>query len=353
MKFPAEIVGRLRSFYEGRSVCVTGGAGFIGGHLVDALLSLGGVIYILDDLSSSTLDHVASLMELEPERVKFVHGSILDDDALGDACEKSQTVFHLAAIGSVPRSIVEPQRSWSVNATGTVRVMEAARRFWCPDGGRPDPAARQRVVLAASSAAYGDDPSLPKIETQYPRPLSPYAASKLAGEHILASWSSSYGISTASVRFFNVFGPRQPADSAYAAVIPAFSKKLLAGERPIIFGDGKQSRDFTSVTNAVLATLLAGACERHLAGEVFNVGTGGRVDLLELAALMADLCGVPHLTPELRPARVGDVPHSLADFSRARDVLGYQPVESLRDGLEETLAWARREMAGSEKGLGA
>jgi nucleoside-diphosphate-sugar epimerase len=353
MKFPAEIVGRLRSFYEGRSVCVTGGTGFIGGHLVDALLSLGATISIIDDLSSSTLDHIASLMELEPERVRFVHGSILDDDALADACDGVQSIFHLAAIGSVPKSIEEPQRSWSVNATGTVRVMEAARAEWSPDGRRPNPADRLRVVLAASSAAYGDDPSLPKVETQYPKPLSPYAASKLAGEHILASWSSSYGISTASTRFFNVFGPRQPADSAYAAVIPAFTKRLLSGERPVIFGDGLQSRDFTSVTNAVLAVLLAGACERHLVGEVFNVGTGSRINLLELAAMMAELCGVPHLTPELRPARVGDVPHSLADFSRARDILGYQPVESLRDGLDETLAWARREMAGSEKGLGA
>lgn len=353
MKFPAEMVSRLRTFYEGRTVCVTGGAGFIGGHLIDALLSLGGAISIIDDLSSSSLDHVASLIELEPERVRFVHGSILDDDALSDACEGADTVFHLAAIGSVPRSVSEPQRSWSVNATGTVRVMEAVRAVWCPGGQRPDPTRRQRVVLAASSAAYGDDPALPKVESQYPRPLSPYAASKLAGEHILASWSSSYGISAASTRFFNVFGPRQPADSAYAAVIPAFTKRLLSGERPVIFGDGLQSRDFTSVTNAVLAVLLAGACESHLTGEVFNIGTGSRINLLELAAIMAELCGVPHLTPELRPARVGDVPHSLADFSRARDVLGYQPIETLRDGLDETLAWARREMAGSEKGLGA
>ncbi len=297
----------------------------------------------------STLDNLAGLMELEPERVRFVHGSILDDEAMADAAQGAQTIIHLAAIGSVPRSVADPQRSWSVNATGTVRVMEAARHEWCPDGKAPDPASRNRVILAASSAAYGDDPALPKVETQYPRPLSPYAASKLAGEHILASWAASYGISTASTRFFNVFGPRQPADSAYAAVIPAFTKKLLAGEAPVIFGDGKQSRDFTSVTNAVLATLLAGACEKKLVGEVFNIGTGNRITLLELAALMAELCGVPHLKPELKPARVGDVPHSLADFSRARDILGYRPVETLRDGLDETLAWARREMAGTGK----
>lgn len=347
MKFPADTVERLRRHYEGRTVCVTGGAGFIGGHMVDALLSLGAVISVIDDLSSSTLDHLAGLIELEPERVRFVHGSILDDAAVADAVEDATTIIHLAAIGSVPRSIVDPQRSWSVNATGTVRIMEAARHEWCKDG-KP-PAGKERVVLAASSAAYGDDPALPKVETQYPRPLSPYAASKLAGEHILASWAASFGISTASVRFFNVFGPRQPADSAYAAVIPAFSKKLLNGEAPVIFGDGKQSRDFTSVTNAVLATLLAGACEKKLVGEVFNIGTGNRIDLLDLAALMAELCGVPHLKPELRPARVGDVPHSLADFSRARDILGYKPVETLRDGLDETLAWARREMAGTGK----
>jgi nucleoside-diphosphate-sugar epimerase len=347
MKFPAETVDRLRRHYEGRSVCVTGGAGFIGGHLVDALMSLGADIVVIDDLSSSTLDHLAGVIELEPERIRFVHGSILDDAALADAVEGAQTIFHLAAIGSVPRSIVEPQRSWSVNATGTVRVMETARAEWCKDGKPSEPTNRNRVVFAASSSAYGDDPVLPKVETQYPRPLSPYAASKLAAEHILASWSTSYGISTASTRFFNVFGPRQPADSAYAAVIPAFTRRLLLGEAPVIFGDGKQSRDFTSVTNAVLAQLLAGACERHLKGEVFNVGTGNRIDLLELATLMAELCGVPHLRPEFRPARVGDVPHSLADFSRASEILGYQPVESLRDGLDETLAWARREMAGT------
>lgn len=349
MKFPAETVERLKRHYEGRSVCVTGGAGFIGGHLVDALMSLGATIAVIDDLSSSTLDHLAGVIELEPERIRFVHGSILDDAAMADAADSAQTIFHLGAIGSVPRSIVDPQRSWSVNATGTVRVLEAARAEWCKDGKAPDPGQRQRVVFAASSAAYGDDPSLPKVETQYPRPLSPYAASKLAGEHILASWSASFGISTASTRFFNVFGPRQPADSAYAAVIPAFSKKLLAGEAPVIFGDGKQSRDFTSVTNAVLAVLLAGACERHLVGEVFNIGTGGRVSLLELAAMMAELCAVPHIRPEFRPARVGDVPHSLADFSKAQSILGYEPVEYLRDGLDETLAWARREMAGTAK----
>jgi nucleoside-diphosphate-sugar epimerase len=341
MKLPAGTVERLRRHYEGRAVCVTGGAGFIGGHLIDALLSLGATISVIDDLSNSTLSHLAGLIELEPERIRFVHGSILDDDAMADAAEGAGTIFHLAAVGSVPLSVAHPQRAWSVNATGTVRVLEAARKAW----GRPAPS--NRVVFAASSSAYGDDPSLPKVETQPPRALSPYAASKLAGEHALAAWSHSYGISTASLRYFNIFGPRQSADSAYAAVIAAFAKRLLAGEPPLIYGDGSQSRDFTSVTNAVLATLVAGACERPLAGEVFNVGTGRRVTILELARIMAERAGMPHLQPEFAPARAGDVPHSLADFSRARQVLGYEPIASLEDGLEETMAWYKREMAGS------
>ena len=163
----------------------------------------------------------------------------------------------------------------------------------------------------------------------------------------MAAWAHSFGLSTASLRYFNIFGPRQSADSAYAAVIAAFAKRLLAGEAPIIYGDGSQSRDFTSVTNAVLATLLAGASERPLAGEVFNVGTGRRVTILELARVMADRAGMPHLQPEFAPVRAGDVPHSLADYSQAREILGYEPIASLEDGLEETMAWYKREMAGS------
>jgi nucleoside-diphosphate-sugar epimerase len=344
MRLPADIVTRLRRHYEGRPVCVTGGAGFIGGHLVDALLSLGCSIAVIDDLSNSRLDHLAGLIELEPERVRFVHGSILDDDALEDATSEARTIFHLAALGSVPRSVAEPQRTWSVNATGTVRVLEAARRAWAGKE-RPFSGAGERVVFAASSSAYGDDPALPKVETQLPRPVSPYAASKLAGESAMTAWARSYGLSTVSLRYFNIFGPRQPADSAYAAVIAAFAKRLLTGAPPIIYGDGKQSRDFTNVTNAVLATLLAGSAERPLAGEVINIGTGRRITLLELARLMADQTGRAGVQPELAPVRPGDVPHSLADISRARELLGYTPLVSLEAGLEETLAWFKREPA--------
>lgn len=347
MKIPAETFGRLQAFYSGRTVCVTGGAGFIGGHLVDALLSLGATITVIDDLSNSTLAHLSELIDLEPERVRFVQASILDDEAVADATDGARTVFHLAALGSVPRSLAEPQRTWSVNATGTLRVLEAARR-----------ARSQRVVFAASSSAYGDDPTIPKVETQMPRPMSPYAASKLAGEHLLSTWSACYGLSTISLRYFNIFGPRQPGDSAYAAVIAAFARRMLMGEQPVIYGDGRQSRDFTGVSNAVLATLLAGASDRPLAGEVVNIGTGRRTTLLQLAGLIAGIiakdasaAGMPaSLQPIFEPPRPGDVLHSLADLTRARDLLGYAPVIGLEESLEETIAWCRQSLAGAAGG---
>ncbi len=346
MKLPADIVQRLRRHYDHRPVCVTGGAGFIGGHLVDALLSVGATITVIDDLSNSTIAHLADLIDLEPERVRFVQGSILDDEAVAEAVGRggagggapARTVFHLAALGSVPRSIAEPQRTWSVNATGTVRILEAARR-----------AKAERMVLAASSSAYGNDPALPKVETQLPAPASPYAASKLAGEEALGAWSRAYGLSTVSLRYFNIFGPRQSPESDYAAVIPAFAKRILAGEPPLIHGDGEQSRDFTFVANAVLATLLAGASEKPLAGEVVNVGTGRRVTLRELARAMTAIVeremGGSHPEPVFGPARAGDVRHSLADLTRARALLSYGPIATLEEGLAETIAHLRQALA--------
>lgn len=339
MKLPSDIVARLRPFYEGRRVCITGGAGFIGGHLADALLALGASITIIDDLSNADASHIAELMELDAERIRFLHASILDDEALVEATDGARSIFHLAALGSVPKSIEAPQRTWSVNATGTVRVLEAARR------GRAE-----RVIFSASSSAYGDDPTLPKVETALPRPISPYAVSKLAGEGLMYAWARSYAVSTVSLRYFNIFGPRQSADSAYAAVIAAFAKRLLNHEAPVIFGDGGHSRDFTFVSNAVLANLLAGASPKPLAGEVVNIGTGTRIDLLELARTMAELCSAPHLAPVHEPDRAGDVRHSQADLSRARELLGYQPVTTLRDGLEETVAWYRELYAGTTRG---
>lgn len=351
MKLPADVVARLRGKYQGRSVCVTGGAGFIGGHLCDALLSVGATITVIDDLSNSTAEHVASLMDLEPKRVRFVHGSVLDDDALleaigrgatGDGC---QIVFHLAAIGSVPKSIANPQRSWSVNATGTVRVLVAASSK-PPAGPR---SAVERVVLASSSSVYGDPtvavgaslPPLPKVETMLPRPMSPYAASKLAAESLLAAWANSYKMSTVSLRYFNVFGPRQSPESEYAAVVAAMAKRILAGQPPQIYGDGRQSRDFTFVGNAVLGTLLAGVAEWPFRGEAINIAAGRRTSVLELAQMLGRACGADQKPPELRPERSGDVRDSLADLGRAREMLGYEPVTSLEAGIVETMAYYR------------
>lgn len=332
-------------------MCVTGGAGFIGGHLCDALLSLGATITVIDDLSNSTAEHIASLMDLEPKRVRFVHGSVLDDDALleaigrgatGDGC---QIIFHLAAIGSVPRSVANPQRSWSVNATGTVRVLVAATAK--PPTGPRVPV--DRVVLASSSSVYGDSaltvgaslPPLPKIETMLPRPMSPYAASKLAAESLLAPWSNCYNLSTVALRFFNVFGPRQSPDSEYAAVVPAIARRLLAGQAAQIYGDGRQSRDFTFVGNAVLGTLMAGVADWPFRGEAVNIAAGRRTSVLELAQMLARACGSDGRPPEFRPERSGDVRDSLADLGRAREMLGYEPVTSLEAGIVETMAYYR------------
>lgn len=335
VKLPAEVVARLRALYDGKRVCVTGGAGFIGGHLVDALLALGAQVSVIDDLSTGELDALAPHLEVSPDQLSFVNGSILDDAALRDALKGVSLVFHLAAVGSVPRSMENPARSWDVNATGTMRVLEESRR-----------AKAKRVVFAASSSAYGDTPTLPKVEAMPTRPMSPYAASKVAAEALMASWCRAFGLDTVSLRYFNVFGQRQKADGPYAAVIPVFARRLLAGERPVIFGDGQQSRDFTFVANAVLATLLAGAHDGALAGEVINVGAGTRTTLIELAHELAEAClGDAGQSiarePEHRAARPGDVMHSLADISKAQQTLGYRPVIGLKQGLAETIAWHR------------
>lgn len=337
MKLPADKVHRLRPFYNGRTVCVTGGAGFIGGHLVDALLSLGASIRVLDDLSNSTLEHLAELIELEPERVRFLRGSILDDDALMEALSGASTAFHLGAVCSVQRSVDDPQRSFSVNATGTMRLLQAAKKTNSLAG-----TGVERVVFASSSSPYGDDPVLPRVETQLPRPLSPYAASKLAAEHLLSVHARCYGMSTISLRLFNVFGPRQPSDSPYSGVIAAFARRLMAGEPPVIFGDGLQTRDFTFVSDAVLAFLLAGANKVPPRGEVVNIGTGRSVTLLELARLMAQAAGAASIHPVLQPERPADVKHSLANIDLARELIGYEPMNSLEAGLVELIEWCKQ-----------
>jgi nucleoside-diphosphate-sugar epimerase len=259
-----------------------------------------------------------------------VHGSILEPEALEDAMRGADLVFHLAAMGSVPRSIKEPERCFDVNLTGTLRVAQAAR-----DAGTT------RWVFSGSSSAYGDDESLPKLESQLPRPISPYAASKVASEYVVRAWAVSYGLAGLSLRYFNVFGPGQPADSAYSAVIAAFISRLLRGESPAVFGDGQQSRDFTHVSNAVYANLLAGSSRREHRGEVVNVGCGRRTSLLELLDILGPLTGSPGVQAQHQPARDGDVRHSLADLTRAGELLGYRPITTLEDGLAATVEWYR------------
>ncbi len=330
IRLPAKLADSLRGLYDNRRVCVTGGAGFIGGHLVDALTSLGASVTVIDDLSNSTAEHLAGLIEMDPGRVRFVHASILDEPAMQRAVESSSVVFHLAAICSVPRSVEDPARAWAVNATGVLRVLEAARH-----------AGVRRVVYSASSSAYGNATQMPVDETVIPSPLSPYAASKLAGESLLTAYAESYGMSALSLRYFNIFGPRQPAGSPYSGVVPIFASKLLAGERPRILGDGSQTRDFTYVGNAVLANLLAGVSSAPLTGQVVNIGAGVRTSIAELATRMIEAFGLTSLTPDFGPPRTGDVLHSCADIRRAKDLIGYEPITGFEEGLRLTLEWWR------------
>ena len=316
---------------RGARTLVTGGAGFIGSHLSLALAAAGAEVAVLDDLSGG--GDPAAL----PGSVRFVRGSILDLALLADVTAGCRFVFHQAALGSVPRSVQQPRLYHDVNVTGTLNVLEAARAAGTV----------RRVMFAASSSAYGDNPTLPKVETMPPAPLSPYAANKVAAEAMMSAHAHSYGLDTVCLRYFNIFGPRQSPDNAYAAVIAAFAKAIVNGRRPVIFGDGEQSRDFTCVDNVVRANLLAATVPGPLNGAVVNIACGQRVTVTELAMEMAALLGRPELTPEYRPERTGDVKHSLADLSVARRLLGYEPVVGFREGLRVTVEWYR-EFLGSE-----
>jgi nucleoside-diphosphate-sugar epimerase len=310
--------------FRGVRALVTGGAGFIGSHLVEALTALGASVVVLDNLAGGSRENIA------PFKPELIHASVLDESAVARATADCKFVFHLAALGSVPNSVARPREYHDVNVTGTLNVLEAARA-----------AGVQRLMFAASSSAYGETPQLPKVESIPPSPLSPYAANKIAGEAMLAAWSASYGIDTASLRYFNIFGPRQNANSAYAAVIAAFAKAIIAGNPPTIFGDGLQSRDFTFVHNAVHANLLAARSARPIGGAVINIACGRSINLNQLAPLIADLLGHPNLKPVYAPERAGDVKHSLADLSRAKALLGYEPIVDFETGLKPTVEWYR------------
>jgi UDP-glucose 4-epimerase len=306
---------------------VTGGAGFIGSNLAIALVRAGEQVRVLDNLVTGTWDHldeVAGSAQLE-----CMTGDIREPATLAQACRGIEVVFHEAGLGSVPRSIEDPVESDSVNCGGTVRVLHAASQ-----------AGVRRVVFAASSSAYGDTPTLPKQEDMRPSPLSPYAVGKLAAEHYLRVFSGVYGLETVALRYFNVFGPRQRPDGAYAAAIPRFVWAGITGSRPIVYGDGETTRDFCYVDNAVHANLLAAQTPRALRGEIANVAGGRRVSLNDLLREIGQVLGHP-LEVEHAEARAGDVRHSLADITRAHDLLGYEPLATWEDGLPSTVAYLR------------
>ena len=301
---------------------VTGGAGFIGSHLVEALLDRGRPVRVVDNLATG---HRENLAHLEG-RYEWVEGDLASFEVARRAAEGAEFVFHQAAIPSVPRSVAEPIESHGAGPTATLNVLEASRL-----------AGVRRVMFAASSSAYGDAAELPKHEGMLPMPLSPYAAGKLAGEHYVRVYARTMGLDGVSLRYFNVFGPRQDPSSPYSGVISAFASRMKRGERPTIYGDGSQTRDFTYVANAVAANLLAMEAGAPLLGEAYNVGTGGRVSLLDLVAALNAILGTA-LEPEFRPARAGDVAHSQASLERIVEGLGYRPVVGFEEGLRRTVA---------------
>jgi len=305
---------------------VTGGAGFIGSNLVEALLARGASVRVLDDFSTGKRENLASL----EGDLEVVEGDVRDYRAVRRAVEGVEAIFHEAALPSVARSIDDPVGSNDVNVRGTLQVILAARA-----------AGVRRVVYASSSSVYGDAPNLPKAETMAPSPLSPYAVQKLAGELYARIALGLFGVEVLSLRYFNVFGPRQDPEGEYAAVIPRFALAALSGKSPTIFGDGRQSRDFTYVANVVEANLRALEAPREAVGEVFNVGSGERHTLLDLVRALGKIAGRPEFAARHGPARAGDVRHSQASIEKARAILGYEPRVSFEEGLERTLAWFR------------
>ena len=303
---------------------VTGGAGFIGSSIARALLARGDGVRIVDNFSTGKRENLADIID----RVELLEGDIRDEKVLGKAIAGVEVVFHEAAIASVPQSMAEPLENHAVNATGTMRVLEAARR-----------AGVRRVVYAASSAAYGDEPTLPKVETMPPAPISPYGATKLAGEVAMQVYARAFGLETVCLRYFNVFGPRPDPKSEYAAVIPKFITAALAGKQPRIFGDGKQSRDFCHIDNVVEANFAAAAADAGRAsGRVFNVGCGESIDLNRVVALIGDILG-KKLEALHEPERAGDIKHSWGDVSAARAALGFRASVSFTEGLRRTIEW--------------
>ena len=310
-----------------RQYLVTGGAGFIGSSLARALIARGDRVRIIDNFSSGKRENLADIAS----SVELIEGDILDDAAIARAVAGVEVVFHEAAIPSVPKSMAEPLENHAANATGTLNVLHHAKR-----------AGVRRLVYAASSAAYGENPVQPKVETMVPAPISPYGASKLAGETYCQVYAAAYGLETVCLRYFNVFGPRQDPQSEYAAVIPKFVTMALAGKTPTIFGDGEQSRDFCFIDNIIEANFKgASAPAATASGRVFNVACGVATTLNQVVALIGDLLG-RKLEARHDAERAGDIKHSLADIAAARAGLGYTAAVSFTEGLRRTIEWYKK-----------
>ena len=307
---------------------VTGGAGFIGSNTVDELVRRGHSVVVLDDLSSGKEDSLAEVRN----KITFIKGSITDIEVVRKAMHEAEYVLHLGARTSVPRSVKDPIETNKINIDGTLNVLVAAKELKV-----------KRVVFAASSSAYGETPTLPKVETMQPQPISPYGVTKFVGELYGQTFGRCYGLENVALRYFNIFGSRQDPSSPYSGVLAKFCTAFLEDTPPVVFGDGEQTRDFTHVENAVQANLLA--CEApNVSGKVFNVGFGGRVSLNEVLRELGKITGKT-LEAKYEPPREGDIRDSQADISQAREFLGYSPQVSFEEGLARTFEWYRETQA--------
>lgn len=310
---------------EMKNVLITGGAGFIGSHIAEALVARGCHVTVIDNLSSGHLKNLDGLND----QINFVEGDIRDEALLLDVTKGCDVVFHQAAVVSVTQTVAEPIGSTDVNDLGTLKVLDAARQNKV-----------KRVVLASSSAVYGDDPQSPKVETMTPKPLSPYAVQKLTNEFYAHLYYGLYGIETVCLRYFNVYGPRQDPSSPYSGVISIFMKKASGASVPTIYGDGQQTRDFVYVKDVVQANIL-GATSVDAPGQVFNVGTGVTISIKDLWYNISGLNSY-EVDPEYATARAGDIIHSLARIQKATERMGFQPTVSLNDGLSQTFSWYQK-----------
>ncbi|HRJ87117.1 MAG TPA: SDR family oxidoreductase [Pyrinomonadaceae bacterium] len=308
---------------KNKNVLVTGGAGFIGSNLADELIRQGSRVRIIDNLSTGfreNLDEISGDFE-------FIEGDLNDSDLLAKALQDIEIVFHQAALPSVPRSVADPVETHNACVNATFNLLVKSK-----DAGV------RRVIYAASSSAYGDQPTLPKVETMRPEPLSPYAAAKLMGEHYCTVFTRVYGLETIALRYFNVFGPRQNPASHYSGVISRFIDALMKGGRPVIYGDGEQSRDFTYISNVVNANIRAAQTNEGL-GQVMNAANGERISLNELLSVLKEITGRSDAVADFQPERKGDVKHSQADNALAVKCLGYEKIVGLEEGLSRTIDW--------------